>query len=57
MSDNLHHLSRDRHYTIWPLGQNQGVSGPNNKGKARDTFSFDIDNYNKTFDTHVPRDL
>jgi len=57
LSHNLHHSSKVRHYTIWPLHQIQGVSGPNNKGKARDTFSFDIDDYNKTFDTHFPRDL
>ena len=57
LSHNLHHSSKVGHYTIWPLHQIQGVSGPNNKGKARDTFSFDIDDYNKTFDTHFPRDL
>jgi len=57
LSHNLHHSSKVGHYTIWPLHQIQGVSGPNNKGKARDTFNFDIDDYNKTFDTQFPRDL
>jgi len=57
LSHNLHHSSKVGHYTIWPLHQIQGVSGPNNKGKLESTFSFDIDDYNKTFDTHFPRDL
>merc|ERR1712238_258635 len=42
LSHNLHHSSKVGHYTIWPLHQIQGVSGPNNKGKLEILFPLTL---------------
>ena len=57
LSHNLHPLSKVGHYTILPLHQIQGAGGPNIKGKVRDIFPSDIDDYNKTLNIYFPQDL
>ncbi len=57
ISHSLHHATNIGHYTIWPLHQIPGMSGPKHKGKNIDGFDYDIREYNRIFQTRFPEDL
>jgi len=57
VSHNLHHAINSGHYTIWPLHQIKGMSGPKYTGKNTDGIDHDIREYNKAFGSNFPVDL